>query len=92
MTPEDHRLAQRVAKARRNAGRRRRRRNPILLRWRPQREHRCVGCGRWIALGAEAGHGWGLPVCEPCWVASELRQASVWALPAARTVVVSGAA
>jgi hypothetical protein len=86
---EAPRLAQRVAKARRNAARRRR--NPIALRWRPQTAHRCVGCGKWIGLGQEAGHGAGLPVCEPCWVASELR-AAAWALPAARTVVVSGAA
>ncbi len=42
--------------------------------WLIPEARRCVLCGKWIRLGAEAGHGLGFRVCEPCWLAVELRR------------------
>lgn len=87
-----HRLAQRLKRMRRNEGRRRRRANPILLNWTPERARRCVSCGRYLAVGAEAGHGLGFRICEPCHAGLEWRRASFRALASARAVALSGAA
>ena len=89
---ETHRQARAIQKAKRNAGRRKRRANPIVVSWGPRPAHRCLMCGRWIGVGAEAGHGDGFTYCEPCFLGRELRVASMRALTAMRTVVLSGAA
>ena len=77
LSTEEHRQAQAIQKAQRNAGRRlaraRRASNPIVVSWQPQTHRRCVICGKWIPLGGEAGHGWGFYQCESCFLARELR-------------------
>lgn len=89
---ETHRLGKRLARARRNEGRRMRRANPIVVNWTAPRAKRCVVCGRYLAVGAEAGHGLGFRMCEPCWLAVDLKRDAFRLLALARPAVLSGAA
>jgi hypothetical protein len=82
LSGEEHRQIRRLQKAQRNEGRRRRRANPTVVSWMSDQARRCVLCGKWIALGAEAGHGLGFRVCEPCWLAVELRREAALGGPA----------
>ena len=66
----------------------------LVVSWQARQARRCGWCGRYLRCGAEAGHGWGLAFCEPCFLGQERRRAALWAraVGVARPVALRGAA
>lgn len=67
LTAAEHARVKAESKARRNAGRRRRRQNPIVVSWLKDQAKRCLFCSQYLAIGAESAHGLGFRTCESCW-------------------------
>lgn len=96
LTAEEHAAVQRARKAVRSlrAQDRRRRGLTPVVSWErsPGGYRRCVVCGRWCSESQTAGHTGPLRFCEDCFLARELRVASLQALASARSAVLTGAA